>query len=865
MLNKTSEISEKVSILIVDDNNDNLYTLQILLEQLCIKNLHLMKALSGEACLEIAINEEIDLIILDIQMPDMNGFAVAKFLKSNAKTKHIPIIFLTAAFKKEEFVRQGFELGAIDYFTKPIEKYSFLAKIRVYLELFTKQKKLLFLNQHLDTEIKKNTAELVCANKELSFENKEKEKRAKELMHSQLELSETKQRYFDLYNLAPIGYCTLSKEGRIQEVNLTASSLLGVNRNQLIKMLLSNFIPKDHQNTYNLFCKNLIASRTFTECEVQLVHVDKTLFWAHLSATVDEKDNILELRLLIKNISERKIAEEKLLHMAHYDELTGLPNRVLLADRLQQNMMHVQRDKQLLALVFLDIDGFKDVNDTYGHDIGDKLLMALGKKMQNILREEDTLARIGGDEFVAVLSNLPNIKSSLPLITRLLEVAAQPCLINDLSIKVSASLGISFYPQAEKIEPDQILRQADQAMYEAKISGKNRYHIFNTEQDNFIRERFENIQRLHQALIANQFVLHYQPKVNMRTGDVIGVEALIRWDHPQKGLVQPNDFLPLIEEHPLSIALGEWVMRSALEQLQHWQSIGVKVPISINISALQLLSSNFISQFEKLLLEFPKVNPSFIEVEVLETSKLEDLTKASKVINHCNKLGIHFSIDDFGTGYSSLTYLKQLAVTYIKIDQSFVRDMLEDPNDLAILEGVIKLSDAFQMQVIAEGVETIEHGRTLLQLGCELAQGYVIARPMPADAFPDWLTTWQPDSSWTTQRIFTDDEAKILFATVEHSAWIANLDAYLKGKINNFESINVSECSFGKWLDTKGDSYFTSFEVSASVRALHDRIHNLVEELLALNRKVKDKEIVQGIKALYALHDEFIKEIALDT
>jgi diguanylate cyclase (GGDEF)-like protein/PAS domain S-box-containing protein len=861
MIKNISKISDQVTILIVDDDDNNLYTLEKLLEQLGINNFHLIKALSGEACLKIALNEEIDLIILDVQMPNMNGFEVAKFLKSNIKTKHTPIVFLTAAFKKEEFVRQGFELGAIDYFTKPIEKYSFLAKIRVYLELFKKQKNLLYLNQHLDTVINEKTAELVRTNKKLASENKEKEKREEALLQSQQELREAKQRYFDLYDLAPIAYCTLSQDGHIQEINQTASRLLGVNRKELKTLRLANLIPAYHQHTYNLFFNNLITYRTFTECEVELVRVDKTRFWAHLSATVEERNHIFELRILINDISKRKIAEEKLLHMAHYDELTGLANRTLLADRLQQYMMHVQRNKQLLALIFLDVDGFKNVNDTYGHDIGDKLLMALGQNMQSVLRTEDTIARLGGDEFVIVLSNLPMIKSAIPLITRLLEITAQPCIINEHTIYVTASLGISFYPQTEKIAPDQLLRQADQAMYQAKISGKNRYHIFNTEQDNLIRERFELMQRLYEALLAREFVLHYQPKVNMRTGVILGVEALIRWEHPQKGLVQPNDFLPLIEGHPLSIELGEWVMRSALEQLQQWQSIGIKVPISLNISAYHLLSLNFISQFENILLEFPQVNPSLIELEVLETSKLEDLSKVSKIINHFNKRGIYFSLDDFGTGYSSLTYLKQLAITYIKIDKSFVIDMMEDPNDLAILKGVIKLSDAFQKQVIAEGVETIEHGRALLQLGCEIAQGYVIARPMPSEAFPDWLITWQPESSWRTQRVITNDEAKILLVLVEHRAWIASLDAYLKGKINNFESVNINECSFGKWLDTNGEEYFSSIEVSASVHAIHARIHNRVDELLVLQRKDAKKEIAKGIAELYSLHDELFNNI----
>ncbi|TWX72674.1 EAL domain-containing protein [Colwellia sp. C1TZA3] len=728
--------NEKINILIVDDLSENLYILDNLLKQLKLDHLSTLKAFSGEQCLQIALSEEIDLIILDIQMPDMNGFEVAKFLKSNAKTKNIPIVFLSAAFKKEEFVRHGFELGAVDYFTKPIEKYSFLSKVSVYIELFTKQKQLVFFNKHLDSLVNEQTVGL---------------------LQSQKELKETKQRYFDLYNLAPIGYCTLSEQGLIQEPNLTAANLLGLEQKKLINKLFSHFIHIDYQETYKVFFKKLLASHQYTECELKLVQPDKTVFWAHLSATIEKHNNVFELRLLLNNVSGRKIAEEKLVYMAHYDTLTGLPsNRILLADRLQKNMKQVEHNKQSLAVVVLDIDNFKAVNDTYGTDIGDQLLIALSKKMHDILRKEDTLARIGGDEFVIILSNLVDIESSLPLITRILNAAAEQFFINKLSLQVSASIGITFYPQTEIIAPDHLLRQADQAMFEAKLSGKNRYHIFDAKEDDLARERFEQIKRIRRALNADEFVLYYQPKVNMRTGEVVGVEALIRWQHPEKGLVPPNDFLPAIEGHSLSIAVGEWVMRTALMQIARWQSLGIDIPISINVSALQLLSNNFVEQFEKILLEFPDVKPSLLEVEVLETSGLEDLSKASKVINHCRKLGVHFALDDFGTGYSSLSYLKRLAFTYIKVDQSFVRDMLEDSNDLAIIEGIIRLSDAFGMQVIAEGVETLEHGEVLLQLGCELAQGYFIARPMPSENFLDWRDEWKPSSSWTQQGSLND-------------------------------------------------------------------------------------------------------------
>ena len=349
----------------------------------------------------------------------------------------------------------------------------------------------------------------------------------------------------------------------------------------------------------------------------------------------------------------------------------------------------------------------------------------------------------------------------------------------------------------------------------------------------------------------------------MRTGKVIGAEALIRWQHPQKGLVAPNDFLPVIEGHVLSISIGEWVIRSALAQIERWQRLGKDIPISVNISALQLLSDNFFEKLEKIILEFPNITPSFLEIEILETSGLKDLAKASKVIDKIRELGINFALDDFGTGYSSLSYLKKLAITYIKIDQSFVRDMLADPNDLTIIEGVIKISDAFGIQVIAEGVETLEHGNTLLQLGCELAQGYFIARPMPNDKFIDWLGEWKPDSAWTKQSLLNDTQSKILTATVEHREWFEKILAFIKGDVKSHQYQNANACHFGKLIDEYGDTLFKSVDTLNRVKYLHNSIHNLSEKLLELHRNSQNKEVLQGIIDLESFHKEIIKEVSL--
>ena len=452
---------------------------------------------------------------------------------------------------------------------------------------------------------------------------------------------------------------------------------------------------------------------------------------------------------LFSDISAIKEHQRQLEQIANFDPLTHLPNRLLLADRLQQAMAQAQRRNQLLAVVYLDLDGFKNINDHYGHDIGDKLLIAVAHAMKGTLRESDTLGRIGGDEFVAILSDLDSVESCVPLLARLVEAAAAPVRLGAHRMQSSASVGVTFYPQSLDLEADQLLRQADQAMYQAKLAGKNRYHVFDPEHDSSIRGHHEDLQRIRLALTRHEFVLHYQPKVNMRSGKVIGAEALIRWQHPEQGLLLPAQFLPVIEDHALAVDVGEWVMDTALAQIATWQQAGLDLSVSVNVGARQLQQGDFVQRLKTLLARHPEVNPARLELEVLETSALADMAQMSQVIKECAQIGVTFALDDFGTGYSSLTYLKRLRVAMLKIDQSFVHDMLDDPDDLAILRGVIGLAAAFRCDVIAEGVETVAHGTLLLQLGCPLAQGFGIARPMPAERIPAWAASWQPDAAWS--------------------------------------------------------------------------------------------------------------------
>lgn len=467
-----------------------------------------------------------------------------------------------------------------------------------------------------------------------------------------------------------------------------------------------------------------------------------------ISAIFDTDGNVQHFISLFSDITVMKEHERQLEHIAHYDPLTGLANRVLLADRLNRAMVQSLRRKHQLAVAYLDLDGFKEINDSYGHEAGDKLLMAIAFNMKKALREADTLSRLGGDEFVAVLHDLEDIQSSIPSLQRLLKAAFEPVMVGNIKLQVSASLGVTFYPQEEDVEADQLLRQADQAMYHAKQEGKNRFHFFDEQHDKTVRAQHEHLKEVRHALENHEFVLFYQPKVNMRSGALIGAEALIRWEHPTRGLLSPIEFLPLIEDHPISVEVGEWVINQALSQISQWEGAGLKLPVSVNISARQFQESNFVDRLEEFLNNFVNISPSMLELEVLETSALHDTLQMSSIIERCKQMGIKFALDDFGTGYSSLSYLKHLPVSILKIDKSFVHDMLYNPDDLAILKGILGLGDAFRRDVIAEGVENIEQGSMLLQLGCEWAQGYVISPPMRAEKMLEWSQTWRTYPQW---------------------------------------------------------------------------------------------------------------------
>jgi diguanylate cyclase (GGDEF)-like protein/PAS domain S-box-containing protein len=582
-----------------------------------------------------------------------------------------------------------------------------------------------------------------------------------------------------------------------------------------------------------------------------------------ISALCDANGDVQQYVALFHDVTRLKEHELQLEQIAYYDILTGLPNRALLADRLQQAMVQSRRREQLLGVALLDLDGFKSVNDRHGHDVGDQLLTALATRMRHALRQGDTLARLGGDEFVAVMLDLGDEQASVPVLTRLLDAAAAQTQVGEWTLRVSASVGVTFYPQPEDADADRLLSQADQAMYQAKLAGRNRYQFFDFARDLSARGRHENLKSIRQALEAHEFVLFYQPKVNMRTGEVVGAEALIRWQHPERGLLLPAWFLPTVENNPLAIQLGEWVIDAALAQMESWQAGGFDIPVSVNLGALQLQQDNFADRLRELLAAYSLIQPSRLELEVLETSALDDVPRTTQIFDACRKLGVSFALDDFGTGYSSLTHLKRLPTNVLKIDRSFVRDMLDDVESLAILEGVLGLAFAFQRTVIAEGVETVDQGLMLLQLGCDLAQGFCIAHPMPACGFPAWAATWRPDPRWANAPSMNMKDLALLRATVEHRSWIISLEAFVRGHRHDPPQLNHNRSRFRAWLDAELLAWPGDSPALQAIDDLHRQIHLLAAGILDLHAQSRSHEALESLTNLKSLRAALDQQVVV--
>ena len=670
---------------------------------------------------------------------------------------------------------------------------------------------------------------------------------ARKLSEARLELAAS------VFTHASEGIVISDPSGRILDVNGAFTRITGYTRDEAVCRSTNLLRSGRHSGEfYENMWRDLIETGRWSG-EIWNKAKDGRIFPELLTITAvrDRGGKTERYVALFSDITATKEHEQTLRRIAEYDILTGLPNRTLLRDRLNHAMAQTGRRGTVLAVVCLDLDDFKRINDIHGHASGDEILTTIAHRIKLAIRDKDILSRLGGDEFIVVLHALDNPDESLPIATHLLEVASQPVSIGNESVRISASAGISFYPQSGDVDADQLMRQAGQALYQSKIEGKNCYRIFDSRLDLSVRGHHEDLERIRRALQQNEFVLYYQPKMNLATGAIHGAEALIRWRHPERGLLLPSQFLPVVEGHPLALEIGEWVIESVLAQIETWKAAGLDIPVSVNISAQQLQHADFSSRLNAILVSHPTVDPSRLEIEVLESTAVPDMALVSQVIHACGKLGVSFALDDFGTGYSSLAHLKRLPVDVLKIDQTFVHDMLDDPEDLTIVEGMLGLASAFRREAVAEGVETVEQGILLLRLGCKIAQGFGIAAPMPPTDLPAWLASWIPDPQWSKIAALDPADRPLLYAGAEHTAWVSAIEAFLHGTRRVSPSLDANQCRLGRWMTLEGLTPAGRTPLFREISTIHKELHDCGTEIIA--QKISDRT-AQAFECLPRLH-----------
>ena len=492
-----------------------------------------------------------------------------------------------------------------------------------------------------------------------------------------------------------------------------------------------------HHEDLELFeasVKHAIKKGADLQIDYRVVWPDGTAHWLANRAQVHRRSDGRAIRMIgvAMDITDRKIAEQRIAHMAHHDALTGLPNRVLLRDRIQQAIAQAHRNSSQLAVLFIDLDRFKTINDSLGHQLGDRLLQSVASRILVCVREGDTVARVGGDEFVIVIPELEASSDASVVASKILEVLADSFHLHGNDLHAAASIGIALYP-SDGGDAETLMRNADTAMYYAKDSGRANFQFFTQHMNVAAQQRLSLENALRRALENREFEVHYQPLFDLRDRSITGFEALVRWNPPGAAQVPPSEFIAAAEESGLIVPIGEFVMHEALRQAKTWQSPGRRLVISVNVSANQLARSNFVERLRRALHE-TGIDPKLVELEVTEGVIIEGASDAREAIDQIAALGVGIAIDDFGTGYSGLAYLKRLPIDMVKIDQSFVRDLTIDPDDAAIVTAIVAMANSLGVQVVAEGVETEEQLAELLRLGCHRGQGYLLARPMAAAA-----------------------------------------------------------------------------------------------------------------------------------
>lgn len=541
----------------------------------------------------------------------------------------------------------------------------------------------------------------------------------------------------------------LDADGVILDANPGYCLMTGYARDELLGRNVSMMNSGLHDGTYIAAVAQRVREYGHWEGEMWRRRKSGELYLTSVAmdAVHGEDGQLKQLVVIASDLTEKRKHQEDLIRASSYDPLTGLPNRRLITQKLNAAITQCDQQGTLMAVCYLDMDDFRRINDTYSHQKGDELLVMLAARLREELGPQEELGRLGGDEFVIILSGLHHRQQALERIEHIRWRVSEPMAIDGRSESLCASVGVTIYPD-DHSDGDALLRHADLSMYGAKELGKNQLHLFDAERDARQQTRRDTMVRISQALDAGEMELFFQPKVRLAHASVVGVESLVRWRHPERGLLAPGLFLDQILGTPVAQKLDHWVLRAAVAQSHAWLQDGLALAVSVNVTVSSLVESGFVEQVQALLDAYPGLPAHMLEIELLETETMNDLSLVSHVIEQLQNIGVRCSIDDFGTGYSSLSYLQRLPAQIIKIDQSFVREMLTNDQDRALVQGVIGLARAFGRTVVAEGVETNAHAQALDAMGCDVLQGYGIARPMPAGQVSAWVRAWEVPASF---------------------------------------------------------------------------------------------------------------------
>jgi diguanylate cyclase (GGDEF)-like protein/PAS domain S-box-containing protein len=700
----------KSSILIVDDTPANLRLLVDILEE---QGLAVAVAQDGEEALQRAEFIRPDLILLDVVMPGIDGFETCRRLKRHELLRDIPVIFMTVHDSQEDKLL-GFAVGGVDYVTKPLQIEEVRARINNQLALRTAQVELQAKNSRLQDLIKIHQESELALNRACH------------------DLSESEDRYRKLVDLLPQAIL-VHTQGNIVFANAGAAHLFGARSpKHLLGSSIMKSVPEEFLNTMQRRMHLETEERQETAPMVlQVLRADGTPVNVEVSSVPIQYGHVPAVMVILRDITEQREHEAALVYQATHDLLTGLPNRALLCDRLIQAISRAERYRGSVGIMFVDLDKFKYINDSLGHGAGDELLCTMAQRLKACVRECDSVARLGGDEFVVLVEPISS-EAMLPMLAqRIVATVSEPITLKEQTHSITCSIGVSSFPRDGR-DADELLKRADLAMYRAKESGRNNFQSFMPQMQTRLDDFLQLEKRLRQALERDEFLLHFQPQVALQTGQIIGLEALIRWQSPEFGLTLPSQFIPQAEESNLILAIGEWVLHSACTQLKAWQRAGLPhLPVAVNISASQLEQKHF-ARLVQGVLQTTHLEAKYLELELAESQSMRDPEKSIAQMQSLKAIGVSLAIDDFGTGYSNLSYLKRSPVDKLKVDQSFVKGLTNDAQDYSIVMTVIRLARSLGLRVIAEGVETEGQLRLLAVEGCDEIQGHYFSPPLPA-------------------------------------------------------------------------------------------------------------------------------------